>query len=97
MDAELIHCHKSVTPEGWIIELEVWRVPAPVPPSTHRFKYSAVFVVDGERVIGFDNERGKGDHCHIDGVERAYKFVDPRRLSRDLEQEIDRWRTEHSR
>jgi hypothetical protein len=26
------------------------------------------------RVVGFDNERGKGDHCHIRGVERIYNF-----------------------
>ena len=25
-------------------------------------------------MVGYDNERGKGDHCHIDGVEYPYVF-----------------------
>ena len=29
---------------------------------------------DSERVVGFDNERGKVDHCPIRGVERSYNF-----------------------
>jgi hypothetical protein len=31
----------------------------------------AVYSLNGVRVVGFDNERGKGDHCHLDGGERA--------------------------
>jgi hypothetical protein len=46
-------------------ELVVWRVPQPVQPSGHSYKYRAVCAVDGVRVIGFDNERDKGDHCHL--------------------------------
>jgi len=38
-------------------------VPTPVPPTTHGFKYRLVYIVNGVRVVGFDNERGKGDHC----------------------------------
>ncbi|MBV5310121.1 MAG: hypothetical protein JZU59_12100 [Chromatium okenii] len=72
MPAILITQFKDITPEGHLIEMVVWRVPTPVPPSLHQFKYRMVFIVDGERVIGFDNERGKGDHCHIDCTERPY-------------------------
>ena len=49
-----------------------WRLPEPAPPCSHPFKYRLVYVVEGERVIGFDNERGKGDHSHIEGEERPY-------------------------
>ncbi len=38
----------------------VWRLPEPALPCAHPFKYRLVYVVEGERVIGFDNERGKG-------------------------------------
>jgi hypothetical protein len=31
-------------------------------------------VVNGVRVIGFDNERGKGDHSHLDAKEPLYTF-----------------------
>jgi hypothetical protein len=41
-------------------------------------------VEDKVRVIGFDNERGKGDHCHVDGVERPYVFVSVQRLIDDF-------------
>lgn len=51
-----------------------WRLPQPVPPSTHPFKYRLVYVVNGERVLGYDNERGKGDHKHVGNVEEARAF-----------------------
>ena len=74
MTATLIHRTKQVTIEGHIIEVVVWLVPSPVDPSRHDFKYRAVYIVDGKRVVGFDNERGKGDHQHIGGREVAYAF-----------------------
>jgi len=74
MDAQLITRFKDITSDGAILEVVIWKVPAPVPPTEHGYKYSAVYVVDGVRVVGFDNERGKGDHCHIDGIELAYTF-----------------------
>jgi hypothetical protein len=84
MKATLITRFKDVTPEGGVIELVVWRVPAPVPPSEHRFKYRAAYAVNGVRVVGFDNERGKGDHCHVRGAERRYKFVSVEQLIEDF-------------
>jgi hypothetical protein len=36
--------------------------------------YRLALVVDGERVIGYDNERGKGDHKHCAS---ALTKVDP--------------------
>ena len=74
MTAELITRFKNITPDGAIIEWVVWRVPEPVPPTYHGYMYLAAYIVNGERVIGFDNERGKGDHCHIDGREIPYTF-----------------------
>ncbi len=75
MKAELITPFKDVTDEGGVIELVVWRVPQPVPPTSHGFMYRAVYAVNGVRVAGFDNERGKGDHCHLRGRERPYRFT----------------------
>lgn len=89
MKAKLITRFKDVTPEGGVIEWVVWRVPEPVPPSDHGFKYRAVYATDGVRVVGFDNERGKGDHCHIDGVERPYKFISIERLIEDFIAAVD--------
>ncbi|MEA1052192.1 DUF6516 family protein [Lamprobacter modestohalophilus] len=95
MKATLITSFKDITPEGGILELVVWRLPAAVPPCIHRYKYRAVFVVNGERVIGFDNERGKGDHCHRQGQEQPYQFTGVDQLVEDLMTEVERWRSEH--
>jgi hypothetical protein len=84
MRAEKISAIRRVLADGAIIELVVWRVPAPVPPSTHGFKYRAAYVVVGQRVIGFDNERGKGDHCHIGSREQPYAFTTVEQLTRDF-------------
>lgn len=50
----------------------------------HGYKYLAAYVVNGVRVVGFDNERGKGDHCHLDGQELPYIFVDVDQLIEDF-------------
>ena len=42
------------------------------------------YIVDGERVLGFDNERGKGDHCHIGGREQPYRFTTVEQLVEDF-------------
>ena len=84
MKARLITRFKDITLEGGVIELVVWRVPEPVPPSEHGFKYRAAYAVGGVRVVGFDNERGKGDHCHILGRERPYRFVSVDQLAENF-------------
>jgi len=89
MKAELITRFKDVTPEGGVIELVVWRVPQPVPPTQHGFKYRAAYVLNGERLVGFDNERGKGDHCHIGGHEHDYTFVSVEQLVEDFIAAVD--------
>lgn len=72
-----------------IVEILVWRVPAPIPPAAHRFKYRLAFVVNGERVVGYDNERGKGDHKHVGGREAKYRFVDPASLVDDFWKDVE--------
>lgn len=89
MKARLITRFKDVTPEGGIVELDVWRVPEPVPPSSHGLKYRAAYSVNGVRVVGFDNERGKGDHCHVGGVERPYIFKSVEQLIEDFIAAVD--------
>jgi hypothetical protein len=82
--AQLITRFKNVTDIGAILEVVIWKVPKPVPPTDHGYKYSAVYVVDGVRIVGFDNQRGKGDHCHLDGVEVPYAFTSVAQLIEDF-------------
>jgi hypothetical protein len=69
MKATLIQSEKRQFEDGAIRQVKIWLVPEPVPPTTHRSKYSLVYVVQGVGVIGFDNERGKGDHYHLHRTE----------------------------
>ena len=84
MAARLITRFKNVNPDGSILELVVWKVPEPVPPTDHGYKYRAVYVQSGQRIVGFDNERGKGDHCHLDGKEVPYVFTTVEQLVEDF-------------
>lgn len=92
MDADLIVDFKDITPEGGIIQMRVWKVPEPVPPSSHAFKYRLSYGIRGERIVGFDNERGKGDHCHLDGRGQPYRFVGVEQLIEDFIAEVERRR-----
>jgi len=74
------------------VEGVVWEVPEPVPPSGHRYKYRLVYVVDGVRIIGFDNERGKGDHRHDGTSEIAYAFRGVDQLLEDFASAVEAWR-----
>jgi len=43
-----------------------------------------VYIIDGKRIVGFDNERGKGDHRHLGEVEEPYRFISPQQLMADF-------------
>ena len=69
MKADLLFHQRIDYDDGGIVEMTLWRVPSPVPPTTHGLKYSLFYGREGAREIGYDNERGKGDHRHFQGVE----------------------------
>ena len=87
-EAKLVLRSRSSFRDG-IVEMVVWKVPLPVPPSMHAFKYRLVFVRNGQRIVGYDNERGKGDHKHMDGRELKYRFVDIDSLVRDFLRDVE--------
>jgi len=72
-------------------EIVVWHLDAPVPPCTHSYKYRLVYVVGGVRVVGYDNERGKGDHRHFNGVQTHYVFSTPGQLLADFHRDVKYW------
>jgi hypothetical protein len=72
-----------------IVQVVVWLVPRPVPPAGHRFKYRLVYIRDGRRVVGYDNERGKGDHRHLGAAETPYRFVDIPTLLQDFWKDVE--------
>jgi len=64
--------------------MAIWKMPQKVAGSHHGFKYRLYFRKGGKRLVGYDNERGKGDHRHVLGRELAYRFTSPDRLIADF-------------
>jgi len=79
------------------VDVAIWVVPKPVPPSNHRFKYRLAYVVGERCVLRYDNERGKGDHRHVKSEEETYPFSTPDQLIADFAADIERWNHEHGR
>lgn len=84
MKAELPLHQRIEFDDGDFIEMKLWRVPVPVPPSEHNLKYSFFYGRPGIREVGYDNERGKGDHRHMQGIESKYRFTTVERLVADF-------------
>ena len=88
MPAELLHYQRIDDDDGGIVELTIRRVPAPVPPAVHGLKYSLFYGYPGIRLVGYDNERGKGDHRHDKGQETGYTFTTPECLMADFRNDV---------
>jgi hypothetical protein len=84
MKAELLLRERIDYDDGGIVEMVLWRVPSPVRPSSHDLKYSLFYGRSGVREVGYDNERGKGDHRHFQGKETAYLFSSVVQLMADF-------------
>lgn len=82
--AELIYTDKTTLPDGAVVELVIWRLPQVSAERPHGLKYSLFYGRDGRRLVGYDNERGKGDHRHYGDSEEPYAFVDIDRLVADF-------------
>lgn len=90
--AELLFHSKRVYDGGAIAELKIWPLPEPVAGSAHRLKYSLYYGQAGERLLGYDNERGKGDHRHYGDREEVYAFSSVEQLAADFEADVARLR-----
>lgn len=84
MPAEPLLDERHVLSESAFVELVVWRVPVPVRGSHHQFRYRLALVVDGECVLRYDNEAGKGDHRHVRDEEHEYRFKSAEQLLADF-------------
>lgn len=86
---------RAECPDGAIIEMSIWVVPRSVPGSSHAFKYSQYslyYGYPGRRIIGYDNERGKGDHRHVKNREESCRFSSVEALIADFLSDVKRER-----
>ena len=88
MKAQLLTHRKERNADGHITEIKIWSVSVSE-HTPHGFKYSFVYIVNSIRLIGYDNERGKGDHRHINGMEYPYEFTTPSQLMADFQDDIE--------
>lgn len=94
MQAELLFRQRIDYEDGSIVEMKLWRVPQPVAPSRHGLKYSLYYGRAGVREIGYDNERGKGDHRHCGEEETPYLFRSVEQLLQDFWSDVRKLRGE---
>jgi hypothetical protein len=95
MKAKQIFYDKAVLPDGSIVEMTIWQLPKASSERTHGLKYSLFYGRNGLRIVGYDNERGKGDHRHVGEVETSYKFVSVDELVADFLADVERAMNEH--
>jgi hypothetical protein len=94
MRAVLAYHDKQVLPDGTVVEMKIWQLPKPVAGSRHKLKYRLFYGREGERLVGYDNERGKGDHRHVAGQEEPYAFTTVEQLIEDFKADVRRVRGE---
>ncbi|MBI5874910.1 MAG: hypothetical protein HZB81_03535 [Deltaproteobacteria bacterium] len=83
MKASLVYHEKKYFEGGAFYEVKIWRVPENE-DKPHGLKYSFAYIVHGNRVIGYDNAEGKGDHRHHKGKEFPYRFQGLEKLWNDF-------------
>jgi hypothetical protein len=92
MKSKLLFHERRLFDDGPIMEIKIWRVPQPVPPTLHGLKYSLFYGYPGRRLVGYDNEQKMGDHRHLDGRELPYAFVSVEQLMADFLDDVRRIR-----
>lgn len=90
MRAVLLQKYREVLSDEAFYEMVIWELPDSLPGSNHRYKYRLALVVRNVCVLRYDNERGKGDHRHVNGSEEPIEFTDLRALLRAFRQDMER-------
>lgn len=73
------------------MEIVIWELPEPLPPSSHRYRYHLYFGAAGVSRVRCDNERGKGDHRHVGDREDEYSFSSVEQLLADFQSDVEHW------
>ena len=55
-----------------------------MPDRPHAIKYRLYFGRSGKCLVRYDNEAGKGDHRHVEGLAAHYEFTSVERLIADF-------------
>jgi Family of unknown function (DUF6516) len=94
--AALLRHRKLDLDDGAIVEIKIWQLPFSTIERPQGLKYSLFYGRKGERIIGYDNEAGKGDHRHYRAKEEKCQFKSLEQLILDFELDV-RKETGHGR
>ena len=88
--AKLVAKDKFELANGCRVELVVWELPEKTRDRPHGYKYRLYYGDnEGNCIVRYDNETGKGDHKHIGNKELPYCFVNIDTLFSDFEYDIN--------
>ena len=90
MKAAPIINSKQTWPDGTVVQLVVWGLPAPVAGCDHAYKYRLYCGRSGRCLARYDNEAGKGDHRHDGDQELPYGFTTLAALLADFRADVRR-------
>jgi hypothetical protein len=90
MSAVLLENWKITLDNGTIVQIRIWQLGARTAERPHALKYSLFYGRPGKRIIGYDNEAGKGDHRHYHDREEPYRFSTFERLLADFWRDVTR-------
>jgi hypothetical protein len=75
---------RFVLDDGALVEMVIWRVPAPTPGCERPHKYRHFDGRTGKRLAGYDNQLGTGDHRHVGKRQEPDAFSSVEALVRDF-------------
>jgi hypothetical protein len=90
MPALLLESWKITLDNGAIVQIRIWQLEARTAERPHGLKYSLFYGRPGERIIGYDNDAGKGDHRHYRDREEPYRFSTFEKLLSDFWRDVTR-------
>jgi hypothetical protein len=90
MKAKLILHTKEIKGEE-AVEMKVWQVPKSS-EKPHGVKFSVVYIMGGQRLIGYDNAESHGYHRHSGEKVDPYRFTDIWKLIDDFKKDLKRIR-----
>lgn len=88
--ATLVYHDKAALPNGKVVEMKIWRLPAASVERPHGLKYSLYFGSRSGRIVGYDNEAGEGDHRHYRDRQEPYLFSTAEQLMADFLADVEK-------
>lgn len=89
MKARLIYRKRETRVDGITLDMVIWQLPAATPDRPHGLKYRLWAGRNGETLVRYDNETGKGDHKHTRGAERPYVWRGAGQLINDFLDDVE--------